>query len=86
MSIGIRFDVNWNLIGSQLAKNWKLIGITLAVSWYQFIYKLASDSMSIGIRFSKRVPYDPESLPIECFRPQLELDWFISDKMDVNFH
>ena len=36
--------------------------------------------------FQRGYPYDPESLPIECFRPQLELDWFISDKMDVNFH
>ena len=42
--------------------------------------------------FQRGYPYDPESQPIECFWPQLVLDWFILDwhrivfRLVVNWH
>ena len=36
-------------------------------------------SRGVSENFQRGYPYDPETLPIEHFLPQMTLDWFILD-------
>ena len=78
MSIGIWLDLNWHLIGSQLASDWMSICIWLDVNWYLIGCQLASDWMSIGIWL------DVNWHLIGC---QLAPYWMsISIRLPVNWH